>query len=138
FGIARLRENNEKSTATQTGSTMGTPAFMAPEQARGRWEEVDARTDLWAVGAILFNLLSGRLVFEAQTTNEMLAMAMMNQAPPLSTVVPDVSPSVAALVDRALSYDKNARYQDAAEMQAAVRALLSGADLSGRLPAVSL
>ncbi|MCA9631121.1 MAG: serine/threonine protein kinase, partial [Myxococcales bacterium] len=73
FGIARLRENNEKSTATQTGSTMGTPAFMAPEQARGRWEDVDARTDLWAVGAILFNLLSGRLVFEARTTNEMLA-----------------------------------------------------------------
>ncbi len=137
FGIARLREQNDSSTATQTGSTMGTPAFMAPEQARGRWDEVDARTDLWAVGASLFNLLTGRLVFEAQTTNEMLGMAMMHQAPPLSSVLPDVSPGVAALVDRSLAYDKAARFQDAAEMQAAVRALIRGADLSCRLPALS-
>src|SRR5262245_22960662 len=65
FGIARMRElPAEGHTRTRLGALLGTPAFMAPEQARGRWDEVDARTDIWAVGATLFTLLTGRFVHQ--------------------------------------------------------------------------
>jgi serine/threonine-protein kinase len=60
FGIARLRELSKRDTSTRAGESMGTPAYMAPEQARGLWDEVDGRSDLWAVGATMFCLLGGR------------------------------------------------------------------------------
>jgi serine/threonine-protein kinase len=69
FGIARLRELSSRSGATSSQSSLGTPAFMPPEQARGRWEEVDARSDIWAVGATMFSLVAGRSVHEAATIN---------------------------------------------------------------------
>jgi len=87
FGIARVKELSTASTATRAGSTMGTPAYMPPEQARGRWDEVDARSDLWAVGATMFTLLTGKLVHEAATTNEQLLAAMTATAPSISSVL---------------------------------------------------
>jgi serine/threonine protein kinase len=121
FGIARLRELSTVSTATRAGSTMGTPAFMPPEQARGLWDDVDARTDLWAVGATMFTLLTGRLVHEGRTTNEVLLGAMSKLAPPLRSILADVPVAVARVVDKALAYEKSARWADAAKMQDAVR-----------------
>jgi serine/threonine-protein kinase len=121
FGIAYVRELAGAARRTQTGSTMGTPAFMAPEQARGRWDEVDARSDVWAVGAVMFSLLSGRCVHEGETANEVLLAAMTQQAPPLAEGCPDVPPEVAAVVDRALSFERDARWPDAAQMLAALR-----------------
>lgn len=140
FGIARLRETKERS-GTRTGSLMGTPSFMPPEQARGRWDEVDARTDLWAVGATMYTLLTGRLVHEAETANEALALAITQRAPALASVVPDVPPAVAMIVDRALCYEKEGRFPDAATMQAAVReayAALHDDSASMRMPALSV
>jgi len=121
FGIARLRELSTASTATKGGSTMGTPAFMAPEQARGLWDDVDAQSDLWACGALMFTLLSGRQVHEGRTSNEHLLSAMTNSAPPLESVVPGVGAAVAHVVDRALAFDKSKRWPDAKRMQEAVR-----------------
>jgi serine/threonine protein kinase len=121
FGIAYVRELAVAARRTQTGSTMGTPAFMAPEQARGRWDEVDARSDVWAVGAVMFSLLSGRCVHEGETANEVLLAAMTEQAPPLAEVCPEVPPEVAAVVDRALAFQREARWTDAAQMLAALR-----------------
>ena len=123
FGIARVREAGT-APGTRVGSIMGTPAFMAPEQARARWDAVDARTDLWAVGATLFALLSGRLVHEADTANEELALACTQAAPSLAEVAPRLSAAVVALVDRALQPRPADRWQSACEMQAAVRQLL--------------
>jgi hypothetical protein len=121
FGIARLRELSTASTATRAGSTMGTPAFMPQEQARGLWDDVDARTDLWAVGATMFTLLTGRLVHEGRTTNEVLLGAMSKPAPPLRSILADVPVAVARVVDKALAYEKSARWSDATKMQDAVR-----------------
>jgi serine/threonine protein kinase len=121
FGIARIRELSTASTATRGGSTMGTPAFMPPEQARGRWEEVDAQSDLWASGALMFTLLTGRQVHEASTSNEQLLSAMTLPAPPLSTILPNVGVAVAHVVDRALAFEKDKRWRDAHRMQEAVR-----------------
>jgi serine/threonine protein kinase len=121
FGIARFREFSPTGSATKTGSTMGTPAYMSPEQARGLWDEVDARSDLWAIGATIFTLLSGHVVHEGRTTNENLLSAMTEAAPPLASVTPSVSPAVAHLVDRALAFEKEKRWPDAGRMQEAVR-----------------
>jgi serine/threonine-protein kinase len=122
FGIARVRETSTaQSAATRTGSYMGTPAYMPPEQARGRWDLVDAQTDLWAVGATMFALLSGREVHQAGTLNELLVFACTQPAAPLGTIVPGIHPAVAAVVDRALAYEKEKRWPDARAMQAAVR-----------------
>jgi serine/threonine-protein kinase len=123
FGIARVREGAQEagSTRTRAGSVMGTPAFMAPEQARARWDLVDQQTDLWAVGATMFTLLTGRLVHEADTANEELALAITAPAPGLRTVLPDVPEGMAAFVDKALAYDKKDRWADATTMQSALR-----------------
>ncbi len=121
FGIARVREVSPRANATQGGATMGTPVFMPPEQARGRWDDVDARADLWAVGATMFALLTGRFVHEAETVNEQLLSAMTNAAPSLSSIVPDVHPAVAEVIDRALSFRKEERWHDAHAMKSAIR-----------------
>jgi serine/threonine-protein kinase len=126
FGIARLAEASWQNSAdrTRTNATMGTPAFMAPEQALGRSAEVDAQTDLWAVGATLFKLLTARNVHEAATINEQLVHAATKPAPPLRTILASVSPELAAVVDKALAFAKPDRWPDARAMQRAMRPLL--------------
>jgi serine/threonine-protein kinase len=121
FGIARLRELSTESSATRSGSTMGTPAYMAPEQARARWDEVDARTDLWAVGATMFKLLTGRVVHMADTVNEQLLAAMTQAAPPIGTLAPTVPIPVVEVVDKALAFSREDRWADARAMQRAIR-----------------
>ncbi len=121
FGIARLRELSTASTATRAGASMGTPAYMPPEQARGLWDLVDGRSDLWAVGATMFDLLTGRTVHGGRTANEQLLEAMTKEAPPMSSIAPGVSPAVAHVVDRALAFEREKRWLDAARMQEAVR-----------------
>jgi serine/threonine-protein kinase len=133
FGIGRLKELKGVSATTLSGATMGTPAFMAPEQARGRWDDVDGQTDLWALGATLFTLLTGAYVHEGQTVNETLALAVTQPARPIKTLRPDLPERVAALIDRALSYGKAERFPDAGAMQGEVRlayAALSGGDVT--------
>ena len=120
FGIARVRQLSTASTATRTGTTMGTPAFMPPEQARGRWELVDPRSDLWAVGASMFTLLTGRLAHEAVTMNEQLLAAMTRQAPSLGSTA-TFPRQLVAVVDRALAYEMAERWPDAVSMQEAIR-----------------
>ena len=117
FGIARVRELSQESHATVAGTFLGTPAFMAPEQARGRWDEVDARSDIWAVGATMFALLTGRSVHEATTVNEQLVLAATNRAPSLAAYAPELPPSVVMLVDRALQHDKTLRWPTVRHMR---------------------
>jgi serine/threonine-protein kinase len=127
FGLARLQElSGDARLTASNGGIMGTPAFLPPEQARGRWSEIDARTDLWAVGATMFTLASGRYVHEAGTLNEMLAAAITRPAPSFTTVRPGASSAFVAVVDRALAVDPAARYQDARAMADAVRGAFAG------------
>jgi serine/threonine protein kinase len=121
FGIARLQLGS--GSPSQTRGVMGTPSFMAPEQARGRWQDVDGRTDLWAIGATMFTLLSGRFVHQAETVNEALVLAVTERAPSLSTVCVDICPALAELVDKALVYERELRFQSASEFRAAVQAV---------------
>lgn len=121
FGIARLREGSS-AKGTHTGISMGTPSYMAQEQARALWDEVDARTDLWAVGATMFACLTGQVVHEGRTANEQLLAAMTNRAPAIRSIVPTLPRPVAEVVDKALAFERADRFQSAREMQAAVRA----------------
>ncbi len=121
FGIARLRDSDRTATSTQTGKSMGTPAYMAPEQARGRWNEVDHRTDLWAVGATMYALLTGAPVHQAETPNEALGKAMNETAPRIRTVVPEIPEAVAEVIDRALEFQKRRRFSSARDMLEALR-----------------
>lgn len=122
FGVARLREvNADEGAITRSGAMLGTPAFMAPEQARGHWHEIDARTDIWAVGAILFALVSGRYVHEGRTPNELLIASATQSAESLARLVPEAPAALVALVDRALLRDKELRWPDAASMLAELR-----------------
>ena len=120
FGIARLKESG-RSGGTKTGRLLGTPAYMAPEQARGRWNDVDAQTDLWAIAATAFSLISGRLVHEAETLNETLARAMQEPAPPIASVMPGIPVPVADWSDKGVAFEKSDRFEDARAMQDALR-----------------
>ncbi|HET8932880.1 MAG TPA: serine/threonine-protein kinase [Polyangiales bacterium] len=117
FGIARLREENQQ-RRTQTGLVMGTPAFMAPEQAMGRWNDVDLRTDLWAMAATAFTLLTGLPVHEAETAGEMLIAAATRPARSLARVLPGAPFALVALVDRGLAYERDNRFPDAQSFRA--------------------
>jgi serine/threonine protein kinase len=127
FGIARVTDVAEvPSLVTKTGAVLGTPTFMSPEQAIGYSEEIDARADLWAVGAILFTLLTGRNVHQARSLNEAVIMAATQKAPKIRTVTTDVPVALAAVIDRALAFDREARFANARAMQDALRRAMRG------------
>lgn len=118
FGIARVR--HAATQLTDTGLVLGTPAFMAPEQAAGRTSQIDERTDVWAVGATLFTLLTGRLVHEGETAQHVAMLAATQHARSICTLLPDLPRPVAAVIDRALRFEKSARWPDADALRAAI------------------
>ena len=120
FGLARMKSTQTETT--KTGVTIGTPAFMPPEQARGNREEVDARSDVWGLGATLFTALTGAFVHDADTLHEQLAANATRRARSVRELAPHVSASVAIVIDRALELEKGNRWESAGEMKRALRA----------------
>jgi len=116
FGIARLKEEGP-SKRTREGQTFGTPGYMAPEQALGRWSQVDARTDLWAVGATIFNLLTGQSVNEGESDNERLVNAATRPARSLGRAWSVAPPALVQVIDKSLAFDQSQRYASAREMR---------------------
>jgi serine/threonine-protein kinase len=127
FGVARVLENTGEAK-TRTGIVMGTPEYMPPEQARGRSEHIDGRSDLWAVGAMMFRLITGRYVHVAETQNEVLLLAMTEHAKPIRELKPDVHQKVAEVIDKVLSYEPLDRYQTAEDMRKALKEALAALD----------
>ena len=119
FGVARaLSEAGGETRLTGTGLAIGTPAYMAPEQAAG--EDVDHRADLYALGVVAYEMLAGQPPFRASTYQGLVA-AVLTQAPaPLSQVRPSVPRELAAIVHRCIEKRPADRYQDAAELTAAL------------------
>jgi serine/threonine-protein kinase len=124
FGIARLVESADHAH-TQTGTAIGTPGYMPPEQARGRWNLVDGRTDLWAAGATLYALLAGHRPRRAETVQEELLLAMTQPIPSIALAVPSLHPALISFVDKSLSFEMDARFPDAAAMKAALEEVRS-------------
>jgi predicted Ser/Thr protein kinase len=124
FGVARMREHGG-ADATRDGTALGTPSFMAPEQALGLGDMVDGRADLWSVGACIYNALSGVRLHQARTEAEAFVMAATQSAPSIARVAPDLPAEVVAFVDKALAFDRARRFQDAASMRAEMLTLLA-------------
>ncbi len=111
FGIAKA---TEQSSITQVGSVLGTAAYLAPEQARG--EEAGPSADLYALGVVAYQLISGRLPYEATSLTELALKQQQEEPPTLDTLVAAVSPELADAVAIALALDPRDRYQTAREM----------------------
>jgi len=126
FGLARLLEGVPGRQQTRTGVALGTLAYMAPEQALGRRAEIDGRVDVFALGATMFRVLAGRHVHEADSEAELLMAMASRPAPPLNALVPELPFGVAAVIDLALAFARDARYPDARTMQSDVQALRRG------------
>jgi eukaryotic-like serine/threonine-protein kinase len=118
FGIARL----ENSTMTQTGMMLGTPSYMAPEVLRGR--RVDHRADMWAVGVVLYELLTGQRPFDAPTIAALIYNIVHTEPPPLDVASLGVPEGITQILERALAKDPGGRYRDLAEMADALQLVL--------------
>ncbi len=127
FGIARMMGSSRQ---TRHGSTIGTPSYMAPEQLRG--EDTDGRTDLYALGAVLYELLSGRVPFSADSDYQLMMMQLNDPAPLPSRSVPGVPSSIDAIVARAMSKRATDRYADASAMRDALEKVLRDAPVAPR------
>jgi serine/threonine-protein kinase len=121
FGLARLRDPRIGGAPTQTGIVLGTAAYMPPEQAQGKVDQVDARSDVFGIGAVMFRALTGRAIHEGKSPTERLLEAMKNRAPALVSVSPQMPPAVCSVVDTSLAFEKEKRFASAAAMRAAVR-----------------
>jgi len=116
FGIAKAL--HEESSITQVGSVLGTAAYLAPEQARG--EGAGPPADIYALGVVTYQFLSGRLPYEAQSLTELALKQQTEVPPPLHELVPEVPPELASAVQRAISLDPRDRYSTAEGMRVAL------------------
>jgi serine/threonine-protein kinase len=121
FGIAKA---TEQSSITQVGSVLGTAAYLAPEQARG--EEAGPSADLYALGVVTYQMISGRLPYEAASLTELALKQQQEEPPTLDTLVAAVGPELADSVAIALALDPRDRYQTAREMGRALQDGLAG------------
>src|SRR6516164_6456425 len=139
FGIAKLAEEGSVSedhelatTAllqTRPGLILGTVRYMSPEQARG--QKVDARSDIWSLGVVLYEMVAGIPPFLGETPSDCIASILTKEPSPLSGVLPDVLLKLEAILQKALRKDRDERYQTTREMLADLRSLKDELELEG-------
>lgn len=115
FGIARAAALTLTQTATQPGTVLGTLNYMSPEQLSGK--AVDQRSDIFAVGAVFYEMLAGRQAFPGNIDTGILQLMLITGPTPLSTLRPDLDPAIIAIVNRCLERDAARRYPDLGEMR---------------------
>ncbi len=132
FGISKVvsgQDGSVKSGLTVTGMVLGTPYYMAPEQARGQ-RDIDHRADIYSAGAMLFELLTGRVPFEGDNYNEVIVKIVTQVAPTVTQITGRVPPELESVVARSLDPDREKRFQTARDFRTA---LLAAAQASGLL-----
>jgi serine/threonine-protein kinase len=128
FGIAKVKEGSPLGGAslTQTGMIVGTPAYMSPEQAQGlRGEKLDGRTDLYSLGIVLYEMLTGSVPFTGETPMQLLLAHVQNAPPDPRTIRAELPAALAEIVLRALEKDPAKRFANAAEMRDALAAAVA-------------
>lgn len=124
FGIAKVSRESVAAINTKTGTALGTPSYMAQEQIKG--VGVDHRADLFAVGAVLLKMLTGRRVHEEPDAEKRMLKMLTTPARPTLIVAPQLPEPLCRVIDRALAFEPHDRYPDARTMQADVRAVRAG------------
>jgi eukaryotic-like serine/threonine-protein kinase len=122
FGIAKFTDSKRPASATRTGSVLGTPYYMSPEQARGL-RTVDFRSDLWSVGVIAFRCMTGHLPFEGEAVGDVLVKLCTAPMPVPSQLVNDLPPGFDAWFARALTREPEGRFQSASELGTSLAAV---------------
>ena len=128
FGLARLVQGQ---AITSYGLALGTPSFMSPEQAAGRIDEIDGRTDLFALAATGFRICTGRRIHEAANPVDLVRKMASLAAPRVRSVRPEVSEACARVIDRALEFRREDRYESAAAMRADVERAVAELEVRG-------
>jgi serine/threonine protein kinase len=118
FGISKIR--GSKTVLTQDAALIGTPQYMAPEQATGRNDEIDTRTDVFAFGAMTFEMIAGTPPFSGDTLASVIHAIVYSPTPSLAQAAKDVPPAVVAAIERALDKDRAARFPDVGSFVKAV------------------
>ncbi|WP_328524919.1 Stk1 family PASTA domain-containing Ser/Thr kinase [Kribbella sp. NBC_00359] len=134
FGIARAVADTS-STMTQTAAVIGTAQYLSPEQARG--ETVDARSDLYSTGCLLYELLTGRPPFVGESPVSVAYQHVREQPLPPSSFDPDIPPEVDAVVLKALAKSREERYQSASEMRQDIHRVLAGQQVTAPMAPVA-
>jgi eukaryotic-like serine/threonine-protein kinase len=142
FGLAKLVERNAAATIdgeaptrvmvnTDPGMVMGTAHYMSPEQARGA--SVDARTDIWSLGCVLYEMATGRPPFEGQTASDVIASVLKTEPPPLVRFARDVPAELERIVSKALEKDREERYQTVKDLYIDLRRLKKRLEVESEL-----
>jgi len=134
FGIARFAARTAATEMTKTGTLLGSPPYMSPEQVRGL-RDLDHRTDLWSFGIILFRVVTGSLPFQSDQVGDLIFKICADAAPPPSSLVAGLPPDLDRFFERALAKSPAARYSTAIEM---AEAFSAACGFGGRAPLVSL
>jgi serine/threonine-protein kinase len=119
FGISKFTAGGANFKMTMTGAIMGTPYYMAPEQAKGG-KNVDMRSDVYAVGVVMFKALAGQVPFQAESFNELIFKIALSETPRLSSLLPDIDPELDAIVFKAMARNLEDRYQSALQLRDAL------------------
>ena len=132
FGLAKLTESQDRTSSdgeastrvlvqTDAGVVMGTSHYMSPEQTRGK--PVDARSDIWSLGVVMYEMVAGRTPFEGETSTDVIVAITQKEAPPLGRFAPNVPPELEWIVTKTLRKDKEERYQTVKELLTDLRRL---------------
>lgn len=121
FGVSKFSQGSAEAamSMTSTGAVIGTPYYMSPEQAKGS-KHTDHRSDLYSVGVVLFECVTGQVPFQADTFNELMFKIVLEPAPDPEALAQGLDPRFSALIKKAMARDPAARYQDAAAFQQAL------------------
>jgi len=119
FGLAKAPGVRGRRQLTRHGESMGSPHYMSPEQLQTP-REVDARSDVWAAGAVLYELLTGRVPFEGTTPLEICSQILSRRPPPAGELCPELPPKLVGVVERCLTRNREARFGDVAELYGAL------------------
>ena len=120
FGVSKFSQiGGEEMNQTRAGAVVGTPYYMSPEQARGMGA-IDARTDVYAIGVVLYQAVTGQVPYQAETFNELLFKIVLEVAPPPQIYVPDIDPDFVSIIQRAMSREPQQRYQSCTEFRDAL------------------